>query len=107
MLSRFVALAVALLLAFAVPQARAGMIGNDDLERERLKAMLEWPGVQQEMQRMGVAPGEALERVNAMTAEEVRSLAGRLDALPAGGQRMSDQTLLLVILIVLLIVIII
>jgi hypothetical protein len=42
-----------------------------------------------------------------MTAEEVRSLAGRLDALPAGGARMTDQTLLLIIIIILLIAILI
>jgi hypothetical protein len=107
MLPRLAATALSLLLAFAAPQAHAGMIGTDDLERERVKAMLERPEVQGEMQKMGVAPAEAVERVNAMTAEEVRSLAGRLDALPAGGQRMSDQTLLLVIIIVLLVIIII
>ncbi len=107
MLPRLAATALSLLLAFAAPQSYAGMIGTDDLERERVKAMLERPEVQGEMQKMGVAPAEALERVNAMTADEVRSLAGRLDALPAGGQRMSDQTLLLVIIIVLLVVIII
>jgi hypothetical protein len=54
---------------------------------------------------MGIAPQEAAERVDAMTEAEVRSLAGRLDALPAGAQ-VSDRNLLLLILLILLIVII-
>jgi hypothetical protein len=106
-MNRFAAIAVSLLLALAVPQARAALIQTEDLERERVKAMLERPEVQAEMQKMGVAPGEAAARIEAMTAEEVRSLAGRLDALPAGGARMTDQTLLLIIIIILLIAILI
>ena len=107
MTQRVAAIALSLLLSFALPQARAGIIQTEDLERERVMAMLERPEVQAEMQKMGVAPGEAAARVGAMTAEEVRSLAGRLDALPAGGARMSDQTLLLIIIIILLIAILI
>jgi hypothetical protein len=107
MTQRLAAVALSLLLSFAAPYARAGIIQTEDLERERVKAMLERPEVQAEMQKMGVAPAAAAARVDAMTAEEVRSLAGRLDQLPAGGARMSDQTLLLIIVIVLLIIIII
>jgi hypothetical protein len=40
-----------------------------------------------------------------MTDQEVRTLAGRLDALPAGGQ-ISSQTLLLICLIIILILLI-
>ena len=106
-MTRFFAITLCLLLAVAVPQARAAMIETGDPERERVKAMLERPEVQAEMQKMGLAPGDAAARVEAMSAEEVRSLAGRLDQLPAGGARMSDQTLLIVIILILLIIIII
>jgi hypothetical protein len=106
-MNRLAAIALSLLLALALPQARAGIIETEDLERERVRAMLERPEVQAEMQKMGVAPAEAAARVQAMTAEEVRSLAGRLDALPAGGARMTDQTLLIVIILILLIIIVI
>ena len=106
MSQRLAAVALSLLLSFAMPHARAGMIQTEDLERERVKAMLERPEVQAEMQKMGVAPAEASARVDALSAEEVRSLAGRLDQLPAGGARMSDQTLLIVIILILLIIII-
>jgi len=93
-----------LLLAFvfAVPQAYAELVPT---ERDRVKALIERPEVAQQMEKMGIPAKEALTRVDAMTDEEVRSLAGRLDALPAGGQ-ISSQTLLLICLIIILILLI-
>ena len=93
-----------LLLAFvfAVPQAYAELVPT---ERERVKALIERPEVAQQMEKMGIPAKEALARVDVMTDEEVRSLAGRLDALPAGGQ-ISSQTLLLICLIIILILLI-
>lgn len=102
---RLLCLAFGLALTLAVPQAHAGMISPEDSERERVKSMLERPEVAQELQKMGIAPQEARARVDAMNDAEVRSLAGRLDALPAGGQ-LSNQTLLLIIIIILLIIIV-
>src|SRR5438477_227285 len=95
--------------AFAVPQAYAGLVATDQVaaqqERERVKALIERPEVAQQMEKMGIPAKEALARVDAMTDEEVRSLAGRLDALPAGGQ-ISSQTLLLICLIIILLLLI-
>ncbi len=107
-LSMIVALGFA--LALAIPQANAEMISTDRAqageERSRVKALIERPEAAQALQKMGIAPREAAARVDAMSDAEVRSLAGRLDALPAGG-RLSNEELLLIIVIVLLIVIII
>src|SRR6266480_3611632 len=98
-----------LAFAFAVPQAYAGLVATDQVaaqqERERVKALIERPEVAQQMEKMGIPAKEALARVDAMTDEEVRSLAGRLDALPAGGQ-ISSQTLLLICLIIILLLLI-
>jgi hypothetical protein len=94
-----------LALALAVPQARAEMIQTPDPERERVRAMLERPELAQELQKMGIAPDEARARVEAMTPAEVAQVAGKLDALPAGGA-MSNRDLLLVILLIILLVII-
>src|SRR5439155_136283 len=91
-----------LAFAFALPQANAGLVPT---ERERVKALIERPEVAQQMEKMGIPAKEALARVDAMTDEEVRSLAGRLDALPAGGQ-ISSQTLLLICLIIILLLLI-
>lgn len=98
---RFLLLAVALLLA--VPSAYAGMIRPDDHERERVKAMLEREEVKAGLEQHGILPHEAAARVDAMTPAEVQSLAGRIDAVAAGGQ--SNQNLLLIIIIILLVII--
>ncbi len=107
-LSMIVALGFA--LALAIPQANAEMISTDRAqageERSRVRALIERPEAAQALQKMGIAPREAAARVDAMSDAEVRSLAGRLDALPAGGAVNNDD-LLLIIVIVLLIVIII
>jgi hypothetical protein len=100
------ALLFGLALALAVPQAHADMIRIDDPERERVKSLLERPEVIAEMERLGIAADEARARVDAMAPAEVHSLAGRLDALPAGGQSAS-RDLLLVVLVVLLVVLLI
>ena len=47
---------------------------------------------------------EAKARVDAMTQQEVSELAGRVDALAAGGAR--DRDLLLVIILILLLILI-
>jgi hypothetical protein len=92
----------------AAPLARAGMIGTDDAqaqdERARVKALLERPELAKGLEKYGIAPQEALKRVDAMTDAEVAQLAGRLDAAVAGGQ-ISNETLLLIIVLVLLLII--
>jgi hypothetical protein len=107
-------LVLGLAAAMVMPRANAGMIASDAAqaaaqpadERGRVKAMLARPEVAQELQKLGIAPGNAAARVDAMTDEEVRTLAGRFDALPAGGA-ISNEQLLLIIVIVLLVIIII
>jgi hypothetical protein len=99
------ALLFGLALALAVPQAHADMIRTDDPERERVKSLLARPEVAGEMERMGIPADAARARVDAMTPAEVSQLAGRLDALPAGGAA-SQQDLLLVIILLLLLIII-
>ena len=95
----------ALALFLFVPLAYAGMIGVEGTERERVKSMLERPELAAELEKLGVPPGEAKARVDAMTPQEVSQLAGRLDGLAAGGA-VSNRDLLLVILLVLLLILI-
>jgi hypothetical protein len=98
-------------VALAVPQARAGVIATDQAlqatsERERVKAMLERPEAAKALQKHGINAHDAAARVDAMSDEEVAQLAGRLDALPAGGTLSNNDLIiiLLVIVIVLLVV---
>ena len=110
-LSTFALLTVlGLAAAMVMPRAYAGMIPTEPAaqamsERGKVKAMLERPEVVREMQKMGIPPEKAAARVDAMTDAEVSQLAGRLDALPAGGA-LSTQEWLLIIVVILLIIII-
>jgi hypothetical protein len=99
------ALFFGLALALATPYAKAEMIPLEDQERTRVKGMLERPEVAAELQKMGIPADHARARVDAMTPSEVAQLAGRLDALPAGGA-VSDRDLLLVVILVLLLILI-
>ncbi len=107
-LSMIVALSFA--LALAIPQANAEMISTDRAqageERSRVKALVERPEAAQALQKMGIAPREAAARVDAMSDAEVRSLAGRLDALPAGGAVSNDDLLLIIVIVLPLVIII-
>jgi hypothetical protein len=105
----WIVIAFGLAAALLIPQAQAAMIGTDAAhaqeERTRVKALLERPELAKGLQKMGIAPQQALARVDAMGDAEVLQLAGRLDAALAGGQ-VSNETLLLIIVIVLLVIII-
>jgi hypothetical protein len=109
-LSTFALLTVlGLAAAILMPRAYADMIPTESTppagDRAKVKAMLERPEVVREMQKMGIPPEKAAARVDAMTDVEVSQLAGRLDALPAGGA-MSTEEWLLVIVVILLVIII-
>ena len=105
-LSTFALMAVlGVAAAMVMPRAYAGMIATDD-DRAVVKEMLARPEVAREMEKMGIPPEKAAARVDAMSDEEVRQLAGRLNAVPAGGA-MSTQDWLLVIIVILLVIIII
>src|SRR5574341_431654 len=88
----------ALMLALPSGKAFAEMIGTDAaVARERVIALAQRPELAQQLQAYGIAPDTARERVNAMSDPEVVSLAGRLDALPAGGT-LSNEDVLVVFL---------
>ena len=56
-----------------------------DDARARVLAVLDRSDVRAELERRGIAPGEARARVAALSDAEVDRLAGSLDTLPAGG----------------------
>ena len=88
MLCRFLIVSL-LFLSF---QSTAGMIGTDRVagvasaqaDRVQIQSVLNRADVASQLQAMGVDVALAKDRVAAMTDEEARSLAGKLDALPAG-----------------------
>lgn len=102
----WIVLAFGLAAALLMPPAHAGLITAEDLERQRVKAMLERPELTQALEKAGIQADEARARVDAMNDDEVLQLAGKLDSALAGAQRVTNEQLLLVIIILLLLVII-
>jgi hypothetical protein len=104
----WIVLALGLAAVLLMPPAHAEMIGTESVqaqdERGRVKALLERPELAKGLEKMGIAPRDALGRVDAMSDEEVLQLAGRLDAALAGGQITNEQLLLIIIIILLLII---
>ncbi|HUP93547.1 MAG TPA: PA2779 family protein [Burkholderiales bacterium] len=85
MICRFVIVS----LVFVSFQSTAAMIGTDQIatthnERSQIHSMLARADVTKQLQAMGVDTKVVHERVAALTDEEARSLAGKLNAVPAG-----------------------
>lgn len=93
------------LAALGLPlPAQAGMLPTQaavtGAERVRVSEFLEREDVRAQLQARGVSADEVKGRVAALTDEEARELAGRIDSLPAGGDVLG---ILLTVFIVLLI----
>jgi hypothetical protein len=96
---------LALACVLIAPQVQAGMIGTPDAERQKVKELVARPDLAKELEKMGINPQDVQGRLDAMSDEEVHALAGRLNAVPAGGD-MTTQEWLLVIIVILLVIII-
>jgi hypothetical protein len=73
--------------ALVSTEQAAGAVASADAsaERARIQDWLAREDVARQMQSYGVSTEEAQQRVAALTDEEARNLAGKLDELPAGG----------------------
>ena len=79
-------------LLFFSYHSTAGMIGTEQVasavsaqaERSQIHSALSRADVAAALQSMGVDVNTAKERVAALTDEEARSLAGKIDSVPAG-----------------------
>ena len=87
-----------------IQYANAGMIGTDQVasvasqaDRNTVLQFLGRADVTGQLQSLGVDPATAKDRVAAMTDQEVRSLADRIQSMPAGAD--STGTILLLIVI--------
>ncbi|HVS25716.1 MAG TPA: PA2779 family protein [Burkholderiales bacterium] len=105
------ALLIVSLLPLPLPTAHAALVTTDQVfsgeqtseARERISAFLDRQEVQAQLQQYGVGVDEAKARVNALTNDEAKSLAGKLDSLPAGGVVGEILGAALIVFIVLLI----
>lgn len=101
---------IASTLALGVPlqSVQAGVVGTDRVsatagtqaDRERIRSFLEREDVKKEMQQQGLDAANAKARVDALTDEEVKRVAGRLDQMPAGGDIIGVLFTIFIILLV-------
>lgn len=101
---------MALLLPFGF--AQAGIVSTHDVaaqegieaQREKVREFMAREDVADKLIELGVAPELAKKRAGALTDEEVITIAGKIDKLPAGGALRQTELLLLLILVIVLII---
>ena len=100
---------VALISVSTANVARAGVIGTDEYLRtvdraatiERIDSVLARDDVRAELERYGVDPLQASERVAALNDQELQQLATDLDNLPAGGSLLAVVGIVFLVLLIL------
>lgn len=68
---------------------------------QRVDAVLARADVQRELEQLGVDPDEALVRVDALSDQELATLADNLEDLPAGGSLLGVVGVVFVVLLIL------
>jgi len=98
-------LLIALMIWTPYQIATASMIGTDQVvastsqaDRTTVLNFLSRSDVANKLQSLGLDPTTANDRVAAMTDQEVQSLAGRINSMPAGA--MSDGATILLIIVI-------
>lgn len=110
-LQRFISslLAVLMLSLSAHSLVHAGIVGTNDLvsaqqtalEREQVRDWLARDDVRNQLTGMGVDVDAAQARVDSMTADEVSTMAAKMDEMPAASGALEVAVLVLLILILL------
>jgi hypothetical protein len=98
-------LLIAMLIWTPYQIATAGMIGTDQVvastsqaDRTTVLNFLNRSDVANKLQSLGIDPTTAKDRVGAMTDQEVQTLAGRINSMPAGGTSTGAAILLIIII---------
>ena len=97
-----------LALSLHLPAAHAGMIGTEAVinaaqvqqDRERLRTVFNRDDVQAQLMARGVDPAQVQARVDSLTDQEVQSLSGKIDQLPAGGDALGLLVFLFIVLLI-------
>ena len=101
-------LIVSMSLAGLPISAQAGIVSTEEVisteaaaaNLDRVSSFLARQDVQQALQEQGISAQAAVDRVKAMSDEEVAALAGRVDQAPAGGSVLGILFAVFVILLV-------
>jgi len=87
--------------------AQAGMIGTDQVvastaqaDRAAVLNFVSRADVASQLQSFGIDASTAKDRVAAMTDQELRTIAGRIDAMPAGASSSGWVILIIIVLVI-------
>ncbi len=97
-----------LMLSLPLPAAHAGMIGTEAVlgaaqvqqDRERLRQALNRDDVKSQLIARGVDPSQVQARIDSLTDQEVQSLSGNINKLPAGGDALDLLVLVFIVLLI-------
>jgi hypothetical protein len=97
-----------LALSLHLPAAHASMIGTEAVvnvaqvqqDRERLRDVFNRDDVKAQLLARGVDPAQVQARVDSLTDQEVQTLNGKLDQLPAGGDALELLVLVFIVLLI-------
>jgi len=102
MIRRLIASLLVICIALPLP-TRAAMVATDKAlataERVQVSQVLSRADVQARLARYGVSAGDVQARIAAMSDDEVAQLAGKIDALPAGGDILGAIVLIFLVLL--------
>src|SRR6266513_1036317 len=103
----FCRLLVVLMIWTPYQVAQAAMIGSDQVvtssssaDRGAVLSFINRSDVASQLQAMSLVPASAKDRVAAMTDNEVQSLAGRINSMPAGADSSGGVVLLIIVIAV-------
>lgn len=88
--------------------AQATMVATDQLSaaaqaqdsRAKLNDFLARDDVRRQLERLGVDPGAAQARADALTDQEIQRMSGNIDQLPAGGDILGVIVFIFVLLLI-------
>jgi len=88
--------------------AQAGVVATEALTassstssaRDRLAVLLTRADLRAQLEARGVRPADVQARIDALSDEEVAQLAGRVDALPAGGDVVGAIVFIFLVLLI-------
>jgi hypothetical protein len=107
----FCRLLVALMIWTPYQIATAGMIGTDQVvtastqaDRAAVLGFVNRGDVARQLQSLGIDPKTAQDRIGALSDQEVQSLAGKIQSLPAGADSADVAVGILIIAVIVVVV---
>ena len=97
-----------LTMSLWAPASQAALISSEEVianhsnqaDRERIQSLFDRADVREQLQARGVSAEAAKARVNALSDEEVASISGKLDNVPAGGDIIGTVVFIFLVLLI-------